>query len=140
MNQAATITSAPTQIDELLSAITHHEAAKANLDRARAVMAEAEGELLTLLGHKPEGSFTVVVNDQWKVTTTGKLNRKLLPNFAAIRSQIPPALLNRLVRTKEELNVRELKFIENNEPEIYAYLAQAIEIKPAKASVEVKRI
>lgn len=138
MNQAAAIPH--TQTDELLSAIVHYEAARDNLERARAVMAEANGELLTLLGHKPEGSFTVVVNDQWKVTTTGKVDRRLLPNFAAIRAQIPPALLNRLVRTKDELNVRELKFIENNEPEIYAYLAQAIEIKPGKPSVEVKRL
>lgn len=130
----------PNKTDELLSAITHYQAAKAQLDRAKELLAEAEAEVISLVGHKDEGSFNCTVDDRFKVTTTGKINRRLLPSFKDIRAQIPPALLSRLVRTKEELNTRELKFIEQNEPDIYKFIAQAIEIKPGKPSLKIEAV
>lgn len=124
-----------------LRAILAYESAKADFARAKRAFEHAEADLLNVVGHKTEGAFTVNIADRYKVTTTGKLTRKILADeFERVRGAIPPALLNRLIRTKEELNTRELKFIEANEPEIFRFIAPAIQTKPAKSSVKVELI
>lgn len=140
MNQP-NLQSIPTVSSQSIAAAHAYMAAKMKLDVAKRSFAEAEKNLLDLVGHKEEGSLSVVIDDHFKVTTTGKVNRKLLPEaFGKIRDDIPSPLLNRLVRTEEKLNVRELKYIENNEPETYRFLSSAIETKPAKPALKVEQI
>jgi ABC-type lipoprotein release transport system permease subunit len=100
-----------------------------------------EEELIALLGGaKIEGADTHHIGP-YKVTITGKLNRKLdLKKYDQIVDRIPEAL--RPVKVKRELDVTGIKYLANNEPEIYAMLANAgaLTAEPAKTSVTIIRI
>jgi hypothetical protein len=138
---APALNQVPSHSQEVLGAIETYQDAKAQLDQAKAVFANAEKDLIAIVGHKEEGSFTTQIDDLFKVTTTGKVTRKLIPeSLEKIRKDIPAPLLERLIRTEERLNVRELKFIQNNEPEFYRFLSPAIESKPGKPGVKVELI
>lgn len=98
-----------------------------------------EEELIALLGAKGEGADTHHIGP-YKVTITGKLNRKLdLKKYDQIVDRIPEAL--RPVKVKRELDVTGIKYLANNEPEIYAMLANsgALTVEPAKTSVTIIR-
>lgn len=98
-----------------------------------------EEELIGLLGAKAEGADTHNIGP-YKVTITGKLNRKLdLKKFDQIADRIPPVL--HPVKVRRELDVTGIKYLVNNEPEIYAMLANsgALTVEPAKTSVTIIR-
>ena len=100
-----------------------------------------EEELIALLGGaKAEGADTHNIGP-YKVTITGKLNRKLdLKKFDQIAEQIPEAL--RPVKVKRELDLAGIKYLANNEPDIYRMIANsgAMTVEPAKTSVTIIRI
>lgn len=110
---------------------------KVTEDAARRARIAAEEAVLAIAGCKSEGS-TTTKTAFFKVTTTGKLTRSIEPDtWEAVKSEIPEAIRDRLVRYKPDLVLSELRYIESDEPEIYAVFAQALTIKPAKASVSV---
>jgi hypothetical protein len=126
---------------DIIGLTEQYISAKAHLKTAQEIAAQAEAELLAAIGHKPEGSLTVTVNDTWKVTTTGKMNRTLdAKAWETIKAKIPAPLANRLVRYKPEISLTELRYIEINEPAYFGLISQALTVKPAKASVTVKEI
>lgn len=95
---------------------------------------EIEERIVALTGKKDEGSQTVN-EDVFKIVVTGKLTRKLdLEKWAAVRDEIPRNLWP--IKIKEELDERGVKYLQQNEPEIYAMLP--IEVKPAKTAVSVE--
>lgn len=95
---------------------------------------ELEEQIVALTGKKDEGSQTVN-EDGFKIVVTGKLTRKLdLEKWAAVRDQIPRNLWP--IKIKEELDERGVKYLQQNEPQIYALLP--IEVKPAKTAVSVE--
>lgn len=111
-------------------------AAKRAEERARDERVTIEQQIITFTGCKEEGSKTHEAGD-FKITVTGKLNRKLdLPVWNDIESRIPEGL--RPVTYKPSLDTKGLRYLENNEPDIYRMIAGAIETKPAKPSVTVK--
>lgn len=98
-----------------------------------------EEELIALLGSKIEGADTHNIGP-YKVTITGKLNRKLdLKKFDQIADHIPEAL--RPVKVKRELDLTGIKYLANNEPDIYRMIANsgAMTVEPAKTSVTIIR-
>lgn len=125
----------PSAIDH---AAQHLRECKQAEDTAKAARIAAEDALIALVGCKTEGS-TTIKTAYFAVKTIGKLTRSLdVPAFESIKTQIPEAIRDRLVRYKPELSLTELRHIESDEPEIYAVLTQALTIKPAKASVSVE--
>lgn len=106
--------------------------------RARDARLEAEDILLDLIGELPpegsnrreDGPFVAVITKTIRRTFDEAKLRE-------ISHQIPDEIGRRLVRWKPEINVRELKYVRDNEPELYAVVAQAVEAKPAKPSVAV---
>lgn len=114
--------------------------AKEREAEATAARLVAEQEVIALMGVKEEGTF-VQKGDFFKVTTVGKLNRTLdAEAFEAIKPSIPHSIRDRLVRNKPEIVLSELRYIENNEPEIYKIFSQALTVKPAKPAVSVTSI
>lgn len=113
--------------------------AKAAEDAARERRIDAETELLAELPiHKPEGSTTFKVDD-YKVTVTTGVNRRIDSALIEhVRATIPPALFEQAVRWKPEANPAGIRYLQNNEPEVYTVLAQAITATPAKPSVRVE--
>ncbi len=126
----------PSPIDTAAAALL---AAKEAERRAVEARIDAEQALIALAGDlKPEGANTLL-SDAYKVTITTKINRSVdQAKLAEIASQVPGEFGKRLIRWKPDLVLTELRYIETNEPQVYAIVAQAITAKPAKPSVEIK--
>ena len=97
---------------------------------------ELEEELIALVGAREEGSKTHTIGD-FKITITGKLNRKIDWEIFddSIASQIPESL--QPVKIKRELDKTGVKYLANNEPQLYKLLSKALTIKPAKTAVTI---
>jgi hypothetical protein len=95
-----------------------------------------EEELIALVGAREEGSQTHEIGD-YKITITGKLNRKIDWDLfdQSIAAKIPQTL--QPVKIKRELDDTGVKYLANNEPQIYKLLAKALTIKPAKTAVTI---
>jgi len=95
-----------------------------------------EEQIVALTGKRDEGSQTHEA-EGFKVTVTGKVSRKMdWDKWEQVKSQIAPNL--HPVKFKPELDEKGVKYLQANEPEIYALLP--IEVKPAKTAIEVKAI
>lgn len=95
-----------------------------------------EAQMLAHIDTKPEGAVTVEAG-MFKVTAETKLSRSIdWDAYDKVREQIPERL--RPVKFKRELDVTGCKYLENNEPQIYALLAPCITTKAAKTAVTVK--
>ena len=111
---------------------------KAKLEEsfAEAKRIALEQELIALVGAKEEGAQTHEIGD-FKVTITGRINRKI--DWAIfdkdIASKIPESL--HPVKVKRELDETGVKYLANNEPQLYKILATALTVKPAKTSVTI---
>lgn len=96
---------------------------------------EIEEEILSLVTSKTEGSESYQVGP-YKVTLTGRLNRKvdwdMLPKLGIPQEMLP-------LKHKPELDLKGLRYLESNEPEIYKTFCKALTIEPAKTSVTVIR-
>lgn len=124
-------------IDQLAAAL---EAAKINEDAARAARIDAENALLAVLPERTEGSATERGRD-YKATATYGMTRSLdAAALAAIKDSVPEALFEQAIEYAPKLKLAGLRFLQNNEPEAYAVLAQAITAKPSKPSVKVEAL
>lgn len=127
----------PTPIEQLAERIAELKAAEQAANTARL---EAEKQLLARLGEMDAegtskfeaGAYAITV----RCSVTRSVDREALERIAG---QIPEAIAKRLFRWKPELDTRELRYIQNNEVELYATLAQAITIKAAKPSISIER-
>jgi hypothetical protein len=124
-------------IDEAARAL---EIAKFAEARATAERLRAEQALVELMPAKTEGSVSMKGAD-YKVSITYAMNRTVdAPALAAIKDSIAPDLLEQAVTYKPSLVLAGLRYLQSNEPDAYAVLAQAITSKPAKPSVKIERI
>jgi hypothetical protein len=115
---------------ELLAAKAEEAAAK---DRRISV----EDDLIKLLDVPQEGSKTHNV-DGYKIVVKGVINRKLdEEKWAEVADRIPENL--RPVKTKLVLDETGVKWLQKNDAEHYAIVAEAITSTPGKTSVSVER-
>jgi hypothetical protein len=120
-------------INELSAAWLEYKGAEG---RANASRLDIEKQIIAITGKRDEGSKTVDA-DGFKITITGKQTRKMdWAKWEEIKNQIPE--LMRPVKMKPELDEAGVKYLRENEPEIYALLP--MEVKPAKTAVEVKMV
>ena len=111
-------------------------AAKAAEQTANSRRVAIEGELIELIETKPEGSTTVEI-DGYKVTVTTKMTRSMdAKGFAFIREQFPTNL--QPIKVKDLLDDAGVKYLQNNEPDLYNAMAPFLTVKPAKPSFTVK--
>lgn len=124
-------------IDQLAAAL---ESAKADEAAATAARIAAENALIALLGVKPEGSATHK-SAAYKVTITGNVRRIVdEAALAAVRERMSAAMFERAFRFKPEVSVSGVRYLQNNEPELYVIAAQAITATPGKPSVRVEAV
>ena len=122
--------------EELSTLALHWRDAKRAEEIARDNRIRIEEEIIALAGCKDEGSETHKAGD-WKIRITGKINRTLdVAAWETIAPSIPEQM--RPVVYAPKLDTKGLRYLENNEPEVYARIAQAIVAKPGKPAVEVK--
>jgi hypothetical protein len=96
---------------------------------------EIEAELVNFLDCKTEGATSHQIGP-YKVTLTGKLNRKVdwdLVENLGISTELTP------VKYKPELELKGVRYLEDNEPELFKTFSKAMTIEPAKTSVTVIR-
>lgn len=125
--------SEPTELIERLHRLKEAEA------EARAARLDAEDDLIEALAlpDKEEGSMTRTFGP-WKVTVTNKLTRNFDPDaWAEVCDQVPANL--RPVRMRLELDVKGLRWLADNRPDIYKIVSRCVTTKPAKTAVTIKR-
>lgn len=108
--------------------------------QAKAAREKAEQDLLALVDKRDEGTVRADT-DMHKIAVRFTLTRSVDgEKLAQVAPQIPEAIGKRLLRWKPELVTSEVRYIEANEPEIYALVAQAITVKPSKPSITIEAI
>ena len=113
--------------------------AKHDEARCTAVRLEAENRVLELIGDLPAEGTTRAEAGEYVAIVTSAMRRTVdADKLTEIAAQIPEAIGKRLIKWKPELVTRELRYIQDNEPEIYSVVATAIEAKPAKPSVRIE--
>ena len=111
--------------------------AKAREKAANEYRLNLETQIIDILGAKPEGSETHALSSGHKVTITGKMTYSAdMPTLMAICAALPEQY--RPIKTKTELDQTGAKYLRTNMPEIWAQIAPAITMKPAKTSIEIK--
>jgi hypothetical protein len=102
---------------------------------------ELEQQLIELLRFsKPEGSKTESI-DGYKVTFTSKINRTLdEAKWLEIMDQVPERLHPIEVKTTLKVVDKGMRWLEENNQDIYRLVAQAITSKPAKIAVKVEEV
>lgn len=130
------MTTATTQltIEELVTKLAAAKAAEVLASKDRIKLEE---QIVERLGAKPEGATTHELTNGFKVTVTGKMTYKAdMEMLMQLASALPPNM--RPIKVEPKLDETGAKYLRNNEPEVWAMLAPAITIKPAKTSVEIK--
>jgi len=93
-------------------------------------------EIIKLVGKLREGSQSLN-NGVFKVTTTGKMNRKVLPDeLAEIHEHIPDELSP--FEFKPSINLKKLRALELANPELHRFCCRAIEEKEGTTAVKVE--
>ncbi len=111
--------------------------AKRDEDRANERRIAIEQQILALQPAREEGSETVKLDDGRRVTITGKLSYSAdMAKLAQLASQLPAE--RRPIKVETKLDTTGCKWLRANEPALWALIAPAITVKPAKASIEVK--
>jgi len=115
-------------------------AAKLELKAAQGQHAAAEDALAALVGSKPEGSKTIK-GTRFKVMTTGVVYRKVdEAALESVRARLSADTFDQVFRFKPEVVTAGVRYLQNNEPALYAIAAQAITATPGKVRVEVVEI
>lgn len=105
-------------------------------NQAKAARIEAELALIKLVGCKAEGSSTHK-GERYKVMTTGTMYRKVdEAALGAVRERMGP-MFEQVFRFKPEVITAGIRYLQLNEPDLYAIAAQAITATPGKPAVEV---
>ena len=116
--------------------------AKAIARNHSANIADIEKRILAIVGNKTEGA-TSVHTDHFKVTTTGKITRTLDADETKrlyLDGLIPHWIYNRLFSWVPKMDLGELRYVEQNEPDYFKSLSTALTSKPAKTAVSVTPI
>lgn len=124
-------------LDELAEQLLH---AKALEQDAKAHRIDIEEQIIERVGVKEEGP-TNANGERYRLFTAGKITRTLDADAVeALRERIPAPLYNRLFNFLPKLDLKEYRYIRNNEPDYFALLDKAVTSKPAKPTVFVKEI
>ena len=125
------------RLDELAK---EHTDAKRNEAAWREARVAVERQIAEIVGVKDEGT-TSVSTDLHKVRTVGKVNRSITQKDAlALRDEIDAASYQRLLTWRPSLVLKELRFLEEHQPDAAAKVRARVTSKPAKTAVTVEAI
>jgi hypothetical protein len=112
--------------------------AKRREDEARKSRIEIENQISVALEKKPEGAITHKL-EHYKVTLTQPIYRKLdVEKWVTVKTLIDQKLWP--IKVIVEADATGCKYLANNEPALWALVADAFTVTPGKVGVEVKEI
>lgn len=104
--------------------------------QAAAKRKKIEDQLVAALGAREEGAETHEVGP-YKVTITGKLTRSVDPvAWESVKGRIDQNMWP--VKVSTSVDAPGVKYLQNNEPDLWKAISVAFETKPAKTAVAVK--
>lgn len=104
---------------------------KANMRRL-----DIEAQLAEALEIKSEGARTTHIKG-YKITTSQPVTRKVdAKRWEAVKGKLDPAMWP--VKWKLEADATGCKYLANNEPELWAKIADAFEAKPGKIGFKIE--
>jgi hypothetical protein len=105
-------------------------------DGHRSRRIEIEQQMIPHLTEKPEGSATTETRFGRKITLTHKNNYKL--DDVALEEVIETVPANLLpLKIKTTVDVKQLKYLRNNEPGLFHKIARAFTSSPAKPAIKI---
>lgn len=113
--------------------------AKRAEDAANRYRVNLEEQIIACVGEPDEGSQTHELVDGSKLVVTGKITRTV--DEAAWRSvmqQIPEHLRPIAFVETPKIDLKGLRWLQTNEPALYAIVAQTVTARRAKTSISVK--
>jgi hypothetical protein len=110
---------------------------KAREDKARENRVLVEERICAL--HKPreEGSEQFATEGGYKIKLTGKLSYKADIDLLQVLTSDWPADA-KPIKVEMKVDETKLKAIRQNAPKVWAQIAQAVEVKPAKTGVTIE--
>ena len=112
--------------------------AKRREDEARKSRIEIENQISVALEKKSEGSITHKLN-HYKVTLTQPIYRKIdLAKWEGVKTLIGADMWP--VKVIVEADATGCRYLANNEPQLWALIADAFTVTPGKIGVEVKEV
>ncbi|MFL0802560.1 MAG: hypothetical protein K6L81_02510 [Agarilytica sp.] len=136
MNLHAIKSTEVNEIDRLASLL---ERAKQHHKQAGNFVIEIENEITEICGVEKEGS-TTFKGDQYKITTTGKVNRKLIvEDLDRDYQQLPPHI-KVCIKHKPELIKKNMDNLREADSAAYLTLCKYFTEKPAKNAVSISRV
>lgn len=113
-------------------------AAKAAEQKAQALRSKIEAQITAAFDTKPEGAITHKT-DAYKVTLTQPVARKVdLRKWDMVKQHLPEAL--HPIKIKVEADAAGMKWLADNEPQMWSKVAQAFETKTGKIGVKVEAL
>ena len=106
---------------------------------ARQKRLEIEQRMLPLLEQKVEGQATTTTRHNKKIVVKKRIKRSFdAKALSQIRNQIPTDMLP--LKISEVLDVKRMKYLQNNEPETFKLFERCIVSQPEKPNISIETI
>ncbi|WP_067518598.1 DUF7173 family protein [Endozoicomonas ascidiicola] len=116
------------------------EQAKQSEQQTKDYRLAIEQQLCELVGVKDEGSYSTK-GDYYKVTTVAGFTRTLdTDKWHQVKNRIPESVAAKVVRSKLEIDTRQLKSLQGLDRASYNLIAEAITTKPKKTAIKFERL
>ena len=126
-----------TELDQLAFDLS---AAKAEEAKAREARLAIEEKIVALTEKREEGTVSTGT-EFYKVSVTFGIDRKVDAEIArSLADEMDAERYARVFRWKPEVSVTELKYLKDNNPEVFSQVSRALTAKPTKPSVKVEEI
>lgn len=123
----------------LESLVDQWTAAKRAEEAANARRVEIETAIIAQTGEPEEGSQTVELADGRKLTVTSKITRTIDEQlWRSVLHDVPEHLRPIVFVETAKLDTKGLRWLRENQPQVYALVCTAITAKKAKSSIVVK--
>ena len=129
-----------TEVSEIDQLAFDLEAAKTHELHAKEARLAIEEKIVSLMEKKEEGTVSTKT-EFYKVSVTFGVDRKVDAEIArSLADEMDAERYARVFRWKPEVSVSELKYLKDNNPEVFRQVSRALTAKPTKPSVKVEEI
>lgn len=126
-------------LEPLENLVDQWAAAKREEEAANARRIAIEAAIISQTGEPEEGSQTVELADGRKLTVTSKITRTIDEQlWRSVLHDVPEHLRPIVFVETAKLDTRGLRWLRENQPNVYALVSTAITAKKAKSAIAVR--